>query len=104
MYYNTTNLGEATESQFALQANRQETAVLEFFRRNKSEQFSPEDIHVAVLSTAPLTSARRAITNLTKHGHLVRCDERVDGSFGRPVYLWRLNATNLRPALAETAE
>jgi hypothetical protein len=38
----------------------------------------------------PLTSIRRAITDLTNRDRLVKTDKKVLGSAGRKTYTWRL--------------
>jgi hypothetical protein len=50
---------------------------------------SPEDVHRRLGTRAPLTSIRRAMTNLTRRGVLLRTDAQRTGQYGRPVYLWR---------------
>ena len=37
----------------------------------------------------PLTSIRRAMTDLTAEGMLVKTDYRVEGSYGKKVHTWR---------------
>lgn len=64
--------------------------MLAFFVARPDGAWSPEQVHRAVMPRAPLTSARRAITNLTAKGLLEKTDERASGLFGRPVHLWRL--------------
>ena len=38
----------------------------------------------------PLTSIRRALTNLTNAGELVKTDKQMKGMYGRPEHQWRL--------------
>jgi len=38
----------------------------------------------------PLTSIRRAITDLTNRNRLVKTDKKVLGSAGRKTYTWKL--------------
>jgi len=71
-------------------AERQDDVVLAVFRERAGQELSPEDVHDLVLQGAPLTSVRRAITNLTNNGLLVRADGWKVGRYGRKVGLWRL--------------
>jgi hypothetical protein len=38
----------------------------------------------------PITSIRRAMSNLTKQGILEKTDEKKDEEYGKPNYYWRL--------------
>ena len=54
-------------------ASKQELRVLKFFQNNDSkERYSPEDVlnNVDFGKEVPITSVRRAITNLTNAGYL----------------------------------
>jgi hypothetical protein len=75
---------------YEVAAKTQEDLVLDFFRLHPTCSYSPEQIQTAVLPDAPLTSVRRAITNLTSRGELVRADGAVVGRYGRPVGVWML--------------
>lgn len=90
-YFNTNDLAGKDLARANAQADRQEDAVLAHFRRYPRALFTPEEIHRAVLPDAPLTSARRAITNLTTEGELVKTQSQRKGKYGKPVYCWRLN-------------
>lgn len=70
-------------------AKTQEQLVLEYFQRNAGLAFTPETIQLAVLPNAPITSVRRAITNLTNADELEKVGH-DEGRYGRPVGTWRL--------------
>lgn len=89
-YYNTTALRDADLRAARAQTMRQEDAVLDYFRRHPGAMFTPEQIHAAVMPDAPLTSARRAITNLTNEGALVKTTAQRRGKYGKPVHCWQL--------------
>lgn len=89
-YHNTTTLDAGTRAKYERSAEGQESLILEYFRAMFPARLSPEQVHAAVLPDAPITSVRRAITDLTKDGHLVKCNEQVVGSHGRPVHVWSL--------------
>ena len=68
----------------------QDREVLDWFLA-RSGPASAETCHAATLakSGAPLTSTRRAITNLTSAGHLTRTPRKEIGQYGRPVWMWQ---------------
>lgn len=89
-YYNTVR-----ESGAALQAHRavadtQEQAVLEFFEDHPLRSFTPFDVQAAVLPNSPITSVRRAMTNLTREGRLMKTEEKREGPYRHRCYCWRL--------------
>lgn len=91
-YYNTTHESGNNLTQFELKASSQEQMILDFFRRHPGEMFTPSDIWVRLhskMKRAPLTSIRRAITNLTGPGGLEKTDLKTMGPYGRPEYYWR---------------
>lgn len=93
-YYNTNKESGKTLDYSRMKANRQEKKVLEFFQSNQSEErFSPEDIleKVDFGKPVPITSVRRAMTNLTKAGHLKKTAYMKVGNFGKRVHTWQVN-------------
>jgi DNA-binding transcriptional regulator PaaX len=40
------------------------------------------------ISNFPLTSVRRALTNLSKQGKLIKTDEKKKGIYGRDEFIW----------------
>lgn len=91
-YFNTNNLEGEVLASAEIGAGRQEDRVLELFRQNKDTAMTPETVHqVAFPSSAPLTSARRALSVLAKKGYLVKIPgAHYPGSFGKPIHAWRL--------------
>lgn len=89
-YHQTQNyISDDQRAEFEAAAGRQEDLILAYFHRNANLAFSPETIQAAVLPDAPITSVRRAITNLTQRGELERVGHEC-GKYGRPVGTWRL--------------
>lgn len=90
MYYNTTHLkGEALKKE-RKNTESQEAIILNFFKEMGSSPYSPCDVHWAVLPNVPITSIRRAITNLTLKGFLEKTSVRKKGVYGKLVYCWKL--------------
>ncbi len=73
-------------------ANKQEILIMGFFRNNPELAFAPHYIHKKLFDeNTPLTSTRRALSNLTKSKLLTKTYQQVMGPFGKMVYCWALN-------------
>ena len=95
-YHNTTNIDGTRLDQFEEKAKSQDEKILEWFEYSEGA-YSPSKINDRVFaSSVPLTSVRRALSNLTKAGLLVKTDRQVKGPYGRPEHLWKLPTTQLR--------
>ncbi len=91
-HYNTTNAeGKALRNLKRL-ATKQEDAVLAYFRRLPRRPFSPSEVHIGLRTQAPLTSIRRAMTDLAAAGLLTKTDELGQGPYGRLEHKWKLTA------------
>ena len=88
-YHQTQMLIDDQVAAYTVQAARQEETIYEFFKTSPGE-YSPETIQEKVLPTAPITSVRRAITNLTEAGLLRKTGRKELGRYGRPVGTWML--------------
>jgi hypothetical protein len=91
MYYNTTNETGKELKVSRQSANTQETIILDFFKNNSNLHLSPFDIHDILELNAPITSIRRAMTNLTINGKLKKTSTMKLGPYGKKVHTWRLN-------------
>ncbi len=97
-YYNTNNETSNTLQRSWNQANKQKKLIYHIFTSLWSDEtgtyFAPHQIK-DILSDRydenyPLTSIRRAMTDLTAEGMLVKTDYRVEGSYGKKVHTWRV--------------
>lgn len=88
-YYDTTHVSAPKLREYRRKASVQEQRIEQYMRARPFAMFSPDHIQATVVPDAPLTSVRRAMTNLTKAGVLEKTDRQVTGTYGRPVYLWR---------------
>lgn len=94
-YYNTNKLTAPDLKEANRKASTDEDRILHFFERNQGSRYSPEDIRMyCQMATRPLTSVRRAITNLTSDGHLRKTNEMKTGSYGKPVHTWEFGVKN----------
>jgi|TARA_A100001035_G_scaffold220634_1_gene180709 hypothetical protein len=68
---------------------KQEEYILAFFKDEGKPQ-SPSMVYDSLPEHWPITSVRRAITNLTTAGELVKTNSTVTGMYGKPEHLWSL--------------
>jgi hypothetical protein len=96
LFHNTTDLQGADLRRREIRAGSQNAKILEWFRDNPEKLCTPFDVlrHRFSLygcySTAPITSIRRALTDLTSLGYLVKTEERRWGEYGKLNYCWHL--------------
>lgn len=95
-YHATVDQPSRLTARYESAARRQDDLVLAWFRARPHVDACPEEVHAAVLPLAPLTSARRSITNLTTRGLLEKLPYTRPGLYGRPVHTWRLRTTEPR--------
>lgn len=91
-YYNTTQLqGEALKKAVS-DASRQEDAIMLVYK-NTEKAYSPSQM-LTIMQRAgrnwPITSIRRAITNLEQSNKLTKTNNMVTGMFGKPEGQWRI--------------
>ena len=91
MYYNTNEETDKTLKASRKKAETQEEIILHFFKSNPNLQLSPFDIQNILRLNAPITSIRRAITNLATNGDLRKTKLMKLGPYGKHVHTWRLN-------------
>jgi hypothetical protein len=96
MYYNTTNeKGDKLISNLK-KAKNQKEIVLSKFQRNWNKEYTPEIMEYELKNedlinqNTPLTSIRRAFSDLKKEGYITKTDQKHIGHFGRMTYLWKL--------------
>ena len=96
-YYNTTGQkGKQLEVSWD-KTKSQDDKVMEYFRAHgkatPSEvwfHFIKHEHHGEILNAVPITSIRRSITNLTNSYLLSKTDNKKEGVYGRPEYVWEI--------------
>lgn len=68
----------------------QESRILNFFTFNRDASLTPPQVKTVVGLSCPLTSVRRALTELTAKGKLRKNIDKGDGLFGTPNHKWSL--------------
>ena len=91
MYYNTNDETGSELSRSRSNANTQEKIILELFQGSPNLMFSPFDVLELTDLNAPITSIRRALTDLTSKGKLVKSSIMKMGPYGKQVHCWKLN-------------
>ena len=87
MFYNTINEVSSTLVKSHLTTRTQEAVILDCFKSAK-EPLSPSMVHFLTKLKCPITSIRRAMTNLSKDGSLKKTSKYTIGKFGKKEHLW----------------
>jgi hypothetical protein len=94
-YFNTTRVSGKQKAQYTLKAKAQEDEIQKFFKARSHQLFTPSEVLSylqSVLSAPPpITSVRRAMTNLTSLGILMKTPVQKLGPYNRPEYCWKYN-------------
>lgn len=94
-YYNTTNQAGNVLAEHEASALTQEEKILELFvdlTPKGYENLTPFDVQNLLFHNdgTPITSIRRAMTNLSLDNKLVKTDIQRTGAYGRLCHAWRL--------------
>ena len=93
MYYNTAKATGDRLKKYKEKNNKQTDLILELFKLNPKLELSPFEVQTALkrfnVLRAPITSIRRAITDLTSNDRLVRTKTRKLGPYGRDSFCWK---------------
>lgn len=91
-HFNTTHEVHPALGRYEKKAVTQQDRILEWFKMYE-QQASPSKVLRVVFpgEHIPITSIRRAMTNLTDAGELVKTDRQVKGEYGRNEYVWTLD-------------
>lgn len=93
MYYNTNNESGEVLLNSIKNSKKQEDAIMVIFNYYKTN-LSPDEIQGILVDrsekTYPITSIRRAITNLTKNGKLKKTTQMKKGAWGKLTHTWKL--------------
>ena len=87
-YYNTNDEEGQELLNSRLNARKQEDIIYLLF--DNDSYFSPDMIETLLVQDYPITSIRRALTNLTNQGLLKKTDKMVMGKYGKKTHTWKL--------------
>ena len=88
-FYNTTHETGSTLKESHYKAMSQEDRILNYFLMF-GKPLSTSMILQQMSRNCPITSVRRALTNLTLDNKLIKTDDYVVGDYGKREHLWRL--------------
>lgn len=89
-YHDTTNVGFTALTIAERNAKKQEDIVLAVYMKERA-YLSPDFVWIKsglFNQDVPLTSVRRAITNLTAEGKLVKSERKTRGRYGKAQHTW----------------
>ena len=92
LFYNTIGLQGSELAQANASCETQEERVLKIMQVGCS--FTPSHVHWVYnefYPEVPITSIRRAMTNLTRRGLIRKTDEKEEGKYGKLNYKWIIN-------------
>ena len=89
-FFNTNNETGATLTASKVKAAGQQGLILEYFEAHMNGYFNPFDIQYRVKLNAPITSIRRAMTNLEKVGKIIKTSKMKSGKYGKQNHTWKL--------------
>jgi hypothetical protein len=96
-YHNTTETLGAELREYQDKATTQEARILAFYTACMGRAYPPSQVwRMVFFEAVPLTSIRRAISELTNDGMLEKTTTQKDGPYGRPEFCWRLRDPQLR--------
>lgn len=105
MYHNTTDSDGPELHRFRICTMAQDKAILEYFTLFCADArrvgyghvgMTPSVLHHVMQrdgclkASVPLTSVRRALSNLTKSGKMIKTTKQTTGPLGRPEYVYTL--------------
>ena len=89
-FFNTINHSGKALIQRKKRALSLQHKILQLFERNPSYQLTPFEVSDIMQLSVPITSYRRAMTNLTKDDKLEKLKNKKLGIYGEPNHLWTL--------------
>tara|TARA_B100000282_G_scaffold268341_1_gene221113 strand:- start:190 stop:519 length:330 start_codon:yes stop_codon:yes gene_type:complete len=93
-FYNTINEQPSELAVSIAKAKSQEEKIMKCFYYYESKYtnlcFSPSMVLNMTNLKCPLTSIRRAMTNLSNEGKLIKTNNKIKGLYGKQEHLWSL--------------
>jgi Fe2+ or Zn2+ uptake regulation protein len=94
-FYNTIKMAGQELATEQAKNIKQEDMVLRVFQWNPNKRYSPSQVLQLVVDrnriNPPITSIRRALTDLTKRGLLIKTEHMVKGLYHLPEHTWVYN-------------
>ena len=93
MYYNTNKLNVLDDNKATNRTKVQQEVVRQIFLKHK--KLTASECHCAFPKNVPLTSIRRAISDLKSEGILIKTDLLKEGLYGSPEHIYSLSSGQL---------
>lgn len=99
-FHNSVELPRQEWKDADVKAYTQEQIILQFFQQRKDRDFTPCEVFETMLAIGtidrrtPITSIRRAMSNLTQTQRLVKTQNKRTGIYGMVNFTWKLNTNN----------
>lgn len=87
-YHQTQVLTQTQLTDYELAAKKQEGVILKILKQHPRKIQTAEDLIQHFAGNVPITSIRRALTNLSTDGLIEKCGQ-VPGTYGRPINQYR---------------
>lgn len=89
-FHNTTRESKSEVAKLENKALTQEEKILEIFEQSSGDLLSASDIYNDYfIKSVPITSIRRALSNLYHQGYITKTNHKQEGLYGRPEVLWK---------------
>jgi len=88
-FYETINQTDSALKESKKKTRKQEDLIYSLFVK-RNQPLSPSMVLSQSGMNCPITSIRRAITDLTNSGRIVKTDRQVKGMYNKPEHLWEL--------------
>lgn len=96
-YHNTNKEDGATLFNSNKAAENQEQQILDIFKTKGYNNITPEFVQACYFPNTPLTSIRRAFSNLadpSRYNAIEKSEVMVMGNYGKKVHTWNLKGTS----------
>ena len=88
-FYNTISESQRLQNVYHSQTVTQEWKIMKCFEKYQ-KPLSPSMVLSLAELNCPITSIRRAMTNLSNEGKLIKTDVKMEGMYGKQEHLWCL--------------
>lgn len=95
-FHNTIDASGQQLIDFEQKAQTKEYLILDCFKQYNKIDLTPDEVlDLCRFENTPITSIRRAITNLTKQGKLIKTNNQRKGRYGKMTYAWKINSNSI---------
>ena len=88
-FYETINQTDSALKESKKKTRKQEDLIYSLFQK-RNRPLSPSMVLSQSCLNCPITSIRRAMTDLTNLGKIVKTDRQIKGMYNKPEHLWEL--------------